>query len=182
MTDNDNGMTGVATFAGGCFWCMVHPFEKMEGVTQVTAGYTGGDTVNPTYKEVCSQRTGHYEAVQVRYKPEAVRYEELLEVFWKQIDPTDAGGQFHDRGPSYKTAIFFHDEEQRIKAEASKKALGESGKFDRPIATEILPAAEFYPAEEYHQRYHEKNPTHYQLYRVGSGREQFLREKWGEGR
>lgn len=167
-----------ATFAGGCFWCMVKPFQELPGVTKVVAGYTGGRTAHPTYEEVCAKTTGHYEAVQVTYDPAACSYEKLLDVFWRQIDPTDPGGQFHDRGESYRTAIFYHDEEQRRLAEASKKALQDSGRFKKPIVTPIIPAAEFYPAEEYHQDYHKKNPAHYSSYRRGSGREAFIQEHW----
>ncbi|MHB9093492.1 MAG: peptide-methionine (S)-S-oxide reductase MsrA [Eubacteriales bacterium] len=149
----------LATFAGGCFWCMVAPFEKTPGVIKVVSGYTGGTTENPTYEAVCSGKTGHYEAVQVTYDPAAISYEEVLNIFWRQVDPTDPGGQFHDRGTSYRTAIFYHDEDQRQRAEASKKALAESGRFAGPVVTEILPAAVFYPAEEYHQDYHQKKGT-----------------------
>ncbi|RMG66424.1 MAG: peptide-methionine (S)-S-oxide reductase [Calditrichaeota bacterium] len=168
----------VATFAGGCFWCMEPPFEELEGVVEVVAGYTGGHVANPTYEQVCSGTTGHYEAVQVTYDPERVSYRQLLEVFWRNIDPTDPGGQFADRGPQYRTAIFYHDEAQRREAEASRKALEESGLFDRPIATQILPAAPFYPAEAYHQDYYKKCPLPYQRYKVGSGRAAFLEKMW----
>jgi peptide methionine sulfoxide reductase msrA/msrB len=172
-----------ATFAGGCFWCMVTPFEEQPGIVSVVSGYTGGHKENPTYREVCSDTTGHYEAVQITFDPAIFPYSRLVELFWQQIDPTDPGGQFHDRGDSYRTAIFYHTEEQRQIAEASKQALQESGRFDRPIATQILPAAPFYPAEEYHQDYHKKNPTHYKGYRVGSGRDAFIKRHWqGQGR
>lgn len=167
-----------AIFAGGCFWCMVPPFENLPGVVQVISGYTGGDTENPCYEEVCAGGTGHLEAVQVIYNPAAITYTRLLEVFWQQIDPTDAGGQFYDRGRSYQTAIFYINQQQRLEAEASKKELQESGRFKKRIATEILPAAAFYPAEEYHQEYHKKNPLHYKAYRQGSGRETFLKRHW----
>lgn len=168
----------LATFAGGCFWCMVAPFEKTPGIIKVIAGYTGGTTENPTYEAVCSGKTGHYEAVQVTYDPAEISYDELLDIFWRQVDPTDPGGQFHDRGTSYRTAIFYHDEDQRQRAEASKKALAESGRFAGPVVTEILPAAVFYLAEEYHQDYHQKNPEHYGLYRIGSGRDAFIKTNW----
>ncbi|MEN6328013.1 MAG: peptide-methionine (S)-S-oxide reductase MsrA [Syntrophomonas sp.] len=164
----------TATFAGGCFWCMIGPFEKVRGIKKIQSGYTGGSKENPSYKEVCTGTTGHYEAVQIVYDSEQVEYEHLLDIFWRQIDPTDAGGQFHDRGESYRTAIFYHNDEQRRKAEDSKKALESSGIFDGPIMTVILPAATFYPAEEYHQNYHIKNPVHYALYRAGSGRKAFI--------
>jgi peptide methionine sulfoxide reductase msrA/msrB len=170
----------VATFAGGCFWCMESPFEEMNGVTSVTAGYTGGEGENPTYKEVSAGGTGHMEAVQVVYDPTRVTYAEILEVFWRQIDPTDAGGQFADRGSQYATAIMYHDEEQRQIAEESKGELELSGRFDKPIATRIIPAAAFYPAEEYHQDYYKKNPAHYKAYRRGSGREGYIEKVWGE--
>lgn len=170
----------LATFAGGCFWCMVKPFEEMEGVIKVVSGYTGGNKGNPTYEEVCSGTTGHYEAVQVTFNPGILSYEKLLDMFWRQIDPTDEGGQFFDRGTSYHTAVFYHDEEQRQKAEASKRALTESGRFDKPIVTQILSASAFYPAEEYHQDYHKKNLAHYNRYRAGSGRDVFIEKYWGK--
>lgn len=170
----------LATFAGGCFWCMVAPFEDLPGVKKVISGYTGGHKENPTYEEVCSDTTGHYEAVQVTYDPTILSYEKLLDTFWRQIDPTDPEGQFYDRGSSYRTAIFYHNEEQRRQAEQSKKELDESGRFDKPIVTEILPASTFYPAEEYHQDYHRKNPFHYRRYREGSGRDAFIEKHWTE--
>lgn len=169
-----------ATFAGGCFWCMVAPFESIPGVVKVVAGYTGGHKKDPSYREVASKTTGHYEAVQITYDPGRVAYDRLLEVFWRQIDPTDPGGQFSDRGDPYRTAIFYHDREQREKAEASKEALAASGRFDRPIVTAILPAGDFYPAEEYHQAFYRKNPEQYRRYRQGSGREAFIQKHWGE--
>lgn len=171
----------LATFAGGCFWCMVAPFQELTGVVRVTSGYAGGHKENPTYEEVCSGKSGHCEVVQVAFDPAVLPYEKLLDVFWRQIDPTDEGGQFYDRGGTYRTAIFYHNEEQREKAEASKKALAESSRFDRPIAVQVLPAPEFYPAEEYHQGYHQKNPEHYYRYRRGSGRDAFIEKHWGKG-
>lgn len=168
----------LATFAGGCFWCMVAPFERKPGVKQVVSGYTGGQKVNPTYQEVVQGTTGHFEAVQITFDPRICSYDMLLELFWRQIDPTDPGGQFYDRGESYKTAIFYHNENQKRLAETSKKALIESGRFDKPIATLILPASPFYPAEDYHQDYHKKNPAHYKQYRAGSGREAFIQRHW----
>ncbi|MCM3784164.1 peptide-methionine (S)-S-oxide reductase MsrA [Neobacillus mesonae] len=170
--------TEKATFAGGCFWCMVSPFEELPGILKVRSGYTGGHTENPTYEEVCSETTGHVEAVQITYDPKVFPYEKLLALFWQQIDPTDAGGQFHDRGTSYQTAIFYHTEEQKVKAEASKQALEASGRFDKPIFTPILPAKTFYEAEEYHQDYHKKNPGHYKRYKKGSGREDYIENHW----
>jgi len=167
-----------ATFAGGCFWCMEPPFEKLDGVMEVTSGYTGGMTENPTYEEVSSGKTGHAEAVQILFDPSKISYEELLEVFWRNIDPTDEYGQFVDRGSQYRTAIFYHDEEQKRLAEASKERLARSGRFDRPIITEIFPAAEFYPAENYHQDYYKNYASSYNLYKKNSGRERFLEKKW----
>lgn len=167
-----------ATFAGGCFWCMVKPFDQYDGIISVISGYTGGHTENPTYKEVCSETTGHYEAVQITFDPAIYSYQRLVEIFWQQIDPTDPGGQFYDRGSSYRTAIFYHSEEQRKIAEQSKDQLAVSGRFTKPIATEILPAKPFYPAEEYHQDYYKKNPLHYNRYRIGSGREAFIQSHW----
>ncbi|WP_404442152.1 peptide-methionine (S)-S-oxide reductase MsrA [Sutcliffiella horikoshii] len=167
-----------ATFAGGCFWCMVKPFDEQDGIEEVVSGYTGGHKENPTYKEVCSETTGHYEAVQITFNPEIFPYEKLLDVFWSQIDPTDAGGQFHDRGDSYRTAIFYHSEEQRQLAEKSKHSLNESGRFKDPIVTQILPAKPFYAAEEYHQDYYKKNPFRYKMYQAGSGRAAFIKENW----
>lgn len=168
----------LATFAGGCFWCMVSPFEEQPGIIEVVSGYTGGHKENPTYEDVCSHTTGHYEAVQIKFDPAVFPYKRLLDIYWQQIDPTDPGGQFNDRGEPYKTAIFYHTEEQKRLAEESKKELSGSGRFDKPIVTEILPAGEFYPAEEYHQEYHSKNPLHYRLYRKGSGREAFIKANW----
>lgn len=168
----------LATFAGGCFWCMVKPFDEQPGIIRVVSGYTGGHKENPTYREVCAGTTGHFEAVQITHDPAVFPYSRLLELFWQQIDPTDPGGQFADRGESYRTAIFYHTEEQRQQAEASKQALEQSGRFDKPIATLILPAGPFYAAEEYHQDYHKKNPAHYQRYRAGSGREAFIKTHW----
>ncbi|ARK29409.1 peptide-methionine (S)-S-oxide reductase MsrA [Halalkalibacter krulwichiae] len=171
-----------ATFAGGCFWCMVKPFDEQPGIESVVSGYTGGHVVNPTYEEVCSETTGHFEAVQITYDPTIYPYERLVELFWQQIDPTDEGGQFFDRGNSYRTAIFYHSEEQRLTAMKSFKELNESGKFNQPIATLILPAKPFYPAEDYHQDYYKKNSTHYQRYRIGSGREAFINKHWSDSK
>lgn len=174
--------TSVATFAGGCFWCMVKPFDRYDGVEAVVSGYTGGDMENPTYEQVCTNRTGHREAVQITFDPELISYERLLDIFWRQIDPTDTGGQFFDRGESYETAIYYHTEEQRRLAEQSKQQLQALGKFDKPIATEILPAKAFYVAEDYHQQYYKKNPEHYHRYSVGSGRVNFQQAHWGDER
>jgi len=169
-----------ATFAGGCFWCSEADFEKAEGVAEVISGYTGGNSENPTYEEVSSGRSGHLEAVQVLYDPAKISYQQLLDVFWRHVDPTDPGGQFADRGPQYRTAIFYHDEDQRRLAEEAKKQLNASGRFKKPVVTEIVPLGKFYPAEDYHQDYYKKNSLRYSMYRQGSGRDQFIRQAWGK--
>ena len=169
-----------ATFAGGCFWCMVKPFDSYDGIHAVVSGYTGGDLENPTYEQVCTNSTGHKEAVQITFDSSVFPYEQLVELFWMQIDPTDPGGQFYDRGSSYESAIFYHSDTQKEIAEASKIALQTSGKFSKPIVTPILEAKPFYPAEQYHQDYYKKNPTHYDRYQVGSGRAGFKQKMWGE--
>jgi peptide methionine sulfoxide reductase msrA/msrB len=173
--------TAKAIFAGGCFWCMEAPFEKLNGVGAVVSGYSGGHKENPSYAEVSSGGTGHVEAVEISYDPKKVSYQELLDVFWRQIDPTDGGGQFVDRGESYRAVIFYAAEEQKRLAEASKAALAKSGRFKKPIVTEIRPAMKFYPAEEYHQEYYKKNALKYKYYRWRSGRDQFLDQVWGKG-
>lgn len=178
MTDERE--TRRATFAGGCFWCMETPFEALDGVEEVVVGYTGGDVEEPSYEEVCSGTTGHLEAARVTYDPERIDYEELLSVFWRNVDPTDDGGQFADRGSQYRTAIFVHGDEQRRAAEGSRRALEESGRLDGPVATEIRDAGRFWPAEEHHQDFHEKRPGRYRSYRAACGRPQRLRELWGE--
>ncbi len=170
-----------ATFAGGCFWCMVPPFEKLDGVKQVISGYTGGHTANPTYERVSAGGTGHLESIQVIFDPSVISYQKLLDVFWRQINPTDAGGQFVDRGSSYLSAIFYHSEEQKRMAEESMKKLQDSKLFDKPIVTAIRPAGPFYPAEGYHQDYWKKNPVRYKFYRYNSGRDQYLEKVWGKG-
>lgn len=167
-----------ALFAGGCFWCMVKPFDAYDGVKSVVVGYTGGTTKDPTYEQVCSGTTGHYEAVQILYEEEKVSYLDLVEAFFMSIDPTDEGGQFKDRGQSYQTAVFYYDENQKEIALSYKNKLAESGMFQKPIATKILPAKEFYAAEEYHQDYYKKNPFRYRMYEQGSGRKHFLEETW----
>jgi peptide methionine sulfoxide reductase msrA/msrB len=172
------GNESVATFAGGCFWCMEPPFEKLPGVNAVISGYAGGAEVNPTYDDVSAGITGHVEAVQVYYDPAKITYEELLEVFWKQVDPTDDGGQFVDRGKQYRTVIFYHDEEQRKSAETSKERLAKSGRYAAPIITPLTAFTTFYPAEEYHQDYYKKNPLRYKYYRHNSGRDQYLAKVW----
>lgn len=170
--------SATATFAGGCFWCMEPPFDKLDGVKATISGYTGGHKANPSYKEVSSGTTGHVEAVRVIYDPAVISYEALLDVFWRNIDPTDADGQFVDRGKQYRSVIFYHDDTQRRLALESKKALQESARFQKPVVTEILPAEPFYPAEEYHQDYYKKNPVRYHFYRYRSGRDQFLESVW----
>lgn len=169
-----------AIFAGGCFWCMESPFEALDGVLSVTSGFTGGRGQNPTYKEVSAGGTGHTEAIEIVYDPAKISYPQLLDVFWRQIDPTDAGGQFVDRGTQYRSGIYPLDTEQHQLAEASKQQLAASGRFTRPIVTEIVPATDFYPAEEYHQDYYRKNPLRYKFYRHGSGRDAFLDKAWGK--
>lgn len=168
----------TATFAGGCFWCMEHPFEELDGVIEVVSGYTGGDKENPTYQEVSMGNTGHLEAVQITFDSTKISYADLLDVFWRHIDPTDPAGQFVDKGPQYRTAIFYHNEKQRELAEKSKKELDESGRYDKPIVTEIRKATEFYKAEDYHQDYYKKCPIRYNLYKTGSGRNKYLKEVW----
>ena len=170
----------VAIFAGGCFWCMEPPYDKLPGVTATISGYTGGRTVNPSYEQVSSGSTGHAEAVQVIYDPKKVTYEKLLEVFWVNIDPTVKDRQFCDSGSQYRTAIFYQNEEQRKAAEASKAALDKSKPFKQPIVTQIVMAGPFYPAEDYHQDYYLKNPVRYNFYRTGCGRDARLKELWGD--
>jgi len=175
---HDNFRT--ATFAGGCFWCVEADFEKVDGVIEVVSGYTGGHKDDPTYDEVSAGGTGHVEAVQVLYDPQAVSYTELLDVFWKHVDPTDPDGQFSDRGEQYRTVIFYHDDEQKRLAEESKRELETSGRFDKPIATEIVKSTTFYPAEEYHQNYSRTHGLRYKLYRSNSGRDRFLEKAWSD--
>nr|WP_319407882.1 peptide-methionine (R)-S-oxide reductase MsrB [uncultured Desulfosarcina sp.] len=174
MVENERS----AVFAGGCFWCTESDFEKANGVIQVVSGYTGGRVENPTYKQVSAGGTGHVEAVKVIYEPDKISYRQLLDVFWHHVDPTDAGGQFVDRGDQYRSVIFYANDEERQIAEASKKALAASGRFDRPIVTDILPLGPFYEAEDYHQDYYKKNPIRYNWYRSGSGRDKFLEMTW----
>lgn len=169
-----------ATFAGGCFWCMEPPYDDLEGIISTTVGYTGGEKPNPTYEEVSTGRTGHAEAVEIVFDSTKIGYWDLLQVFWRNIDPTDPYGQFADKGSQYRTAIFYHDEKQKELAEKSKRELEASGKFDSPIVTEIVPAAEFYPAEEYHQDFYKNHPLRYNSYKIGSGRAGYLKKMWGE--
>ncbi|WP_112181026.1 MULTISPECIES: peptide-methionine (S)-S-oxide reductase MsrA [Paraliobacillus] len=174
MTDRQE----IATFAGGCFWCMVKPFDQWDGVHQVISGYTGGALENPSYEDVKGGETGHYEAVQITYDPTLIDYQQIVDLYWPQIDPTDPEGQFHDRGPQYRTAIFYHNSEQKKIAEASKEKLNTSGKFKKTIATEILPAKSFYTAESYHQDFYKKNEKEYLEDRAKSGRDNFIEENW----
>ncbi|WP_045219945.1 peptide-methionine (R)-S-oxide reductase MsrB [Desulfonatronum thioautotrophicum] len=179
MQDTPN-TTELATFAGGCFWCLESDLNKLDGVLEAISGYTGGHVEHPTYQQVVGGDTGHVEAVQVRFDPSKVTYTAILDAFWRSIDPTDPGGQFADRGSQYKTAIFYHNESQRIAAEASKQSLEASGRFAKPVVTPILAAQIFYPAEDYHQNYSATNPAHYQRYRVLSGRQPFLDAHWSQ--
>lgn len=167
-----------ATFAGGCFWCMVKPFDSYPGIHKVTSGYMGGQVDNPTYEQVKTGTTGHLEVVEIEFDPSLFPYEQLLEIYWQQIDPTDDEGQFQDRGDQYRTAIFYYTEEQRQKAEAAKQLLEDSGKFDKPVVTRILPAGEFYEAEDYHQDFYKKEPEHYKQDRAASGRDEFIESNW----
>jgi peptide-methionine (S)-S-oxide reductase len=169
-----------ATFAGGCFWCMEEVYDKVPGVTRTVSGYMGGKVKNPTYEQVSTGRTGHAEVVQVEYDPAKVSYEKLLEVFWRNIDPTQQDGQFCDHGPQYRSGIFYHDEEQKRLAEASRRALQKNKPFRGELVTEITAAASFYPAEEYHQDYHQRNPTRYKFYKSGCGRDARLQQLWGK--
>jgi peptide methionine sulfoxide reductase msrA/msrB len=176
---NEAGLA-VATFAGGCFWCTESDFEKLEGVSQVISGYTGGSLKNPSYSQVSSGRTKHIESVEVHYDPSLISYDQLLNAFWKMINPTDDSGQFVDRGYQYSSAIFVHNPEQQHAAEASLKALAQSDRYDKPLVTPIRQAGHFYPAEEYHQDYYKKSPLRYRLYRWNSGRDQYLKGIWGD--
>jgi peptide-methionine (S)-S-oxide reductase len=169
--------TATATFAGGCFWCMEPPFDELSGVISTTSGYIGGRTKNPTYEQVSSGSTGHTEALQVVYDPKKISYEKLLEVFWRNVDPLTANGQFCDMGSQYRPGVFFHDDGQKAAAEKSKKAV--QGRFKQPVVVEITAASTFYPAEDYHQDYYKKNPLRYKLYSHGCGRAQRLEELWG---
>ncbi|MDT8440341.1 MAG: peptide-methionine (S)-S-oxide reductase MsrA [Desulfuromonadales bacterium] len=177
---SDQSRLALATFAGGCFWCMEPPFDQLDGVAATISGYMGGETANPTYDEVSAGRTGHAEVVQVRYDPARVSYQQLLAVFWRNINPTDADGQFVDRGSQYRSAIFYHDDRQKQWAEESRTALAASGRFSAPIVTAIVPAGPFYPAEAYHQDYYRNSPLRYKFYRYNSGRDQFLKKIWEE--
>ena len=181
-THQETTQGAKATFAGGCFWCMEEAFEKVDGVSSVVSGYAGGTKANPTYKEVSSGGTGHTEAVEVIYDPGSVTYGELLEVFWRNIDPTDGSGQFCDKGSQYRSAIFYRDEEQKRLIEESRQSLEKSKPFDAAIVTEIVPASMFYPAEDYHQDYYKRNPIRYRYYKYGCGRAKRLEALWGPGK
>jgi methionine-S-sulfoxide reductase len=172
--------TKTAIFAGGCFWCIQPAFDKAKGVIKTVVGYSGGTEPNPTYELVSSERTGHRESIEITYDPARISYDQLLDIYWRQIDPTQADGQFTDIGPSYRAAIFYGNSDEKKVAEASKEKLGHSGKFDRPIVTEILPAMKFYPAEAYHQRYYQQNPEHFEAFEKGSGRVSYQKRTWGE--
>ncbi len=168
----------TATFAGGCFWCVEAPFEKVDGVVTVTSGYSGGAEADPTYEQVSSGSTGHTETVQIIFDPSVISYSELLDIYWRNVDPTDAGGSFYDRGSQYRPAIFYHNEQQKQQAEESKQQVGQSGIFDKPIVTEVTGFDSFYPAEEYHQDFYKKDPQRYNSYRKGSGRDKFIDQHW----
>ncbi|WHY73485.1 peptide-methionine (S)-S-oxide reductase MsrA [Fictibacillus enclensis] len=176
----ENNKLEKATFAGGCFWCMVKPFDELPGIHGIVSGYTGGNVEDPSYEQVKTGTTGHYEAVEITYDPAIFPYQQLLDLYWPQIDPTDEGGQFFDRGSQYRTAIFYHNEEQKDLALASKQKLEDSSKFSKSIVTEILPASVFYAAEEDHQDFYKKNPVKYKQERIESGRDAFIKENWSK--
>jgi methionine-S-sulfoxide reductase len=176
----NTGASKTAIFAGGCFWCMQPPFDHAKGVIKTVVGYTGGSAADATYGKVSAHETQHRESIEVTYDPAQISYDQLLDIFWHNINPTQADGQFHDIGLSYQAAIYYGNDEEKQLAEASKEKLSKSGKFAKPIATEILPAMKFYPAEDYHQKYYLKNPAAYELYHVGSGRPAFLKRVWGD--
>jgi methionine-S-sulfoxide reductase len=178
--DLNNPNFQVVTFAGGCFWCMEPPYDNISGVISTTVGYSGGKTVDPTYEEVSTGKTGHTEAVQIVFDTTKITYWALLQTFWRNIDPTNPFGQFADRGSQYRTAIFYHDDKQKKLAIKSKEELEKSGKFEKPIVTEIVPFTKFYPAEEYHQEYYKKHPLRYNSYKVGSGRAGYIKNVWGD--
>ena len=174
--------TKAAVFAGGCFWCIQPAFDKAKGVIKTVVGYSGGTDPNPTYELVSSEKTGYRESIEITYDPTKISYDQLLDIYWRQIDPTQADGQFTDIGPSYRAAIFYNDNKEKKIAEASKEKLARSGKFEKPIATEILSAMKFYPAEAYHQKYYQENPEHFEAFEKGSGRVSFEKRTWGNGR
>jgi peptide methionine sulfoxide reductase msrA/msrB len=168
----------TATFAGGCFWCVESTFEGRDGILDVVSGYTGGPEKNPTYEQVSSGTTGHFEAIQITYDPGIIDYKSLLEIFFQQIDPTDGGGSFVDRGNHYRSAVFFHTSDQKLQAQETIRLIDTANIFDSPVATQVLPAGVFYAAEDYHQDYHQKNPIRYKFYRAGSGRDTFIKKFW----
>src|SRR6266478_10214075 len=174
--------TKTAIFAGGCFWCIQPAFDKAKGVIKTVVGYSGGTEPNPTYELVTSEKTGHRESIQITYDPAKISYDQLLDIYWRQIDPTQADGQFTDIGPSYRAAIFYNDNEEKKIAGASKEKLARSGKFDKPIVTDILPAMKFYLAEAYHQKYYQQIPEHFEAFEKGSGRVSFEKKTWGDRR
>ena len=180
--DSSPSPTKTVIFAGGCFWCIQPAFDKAKGVIKTVVGYSGGTESNPTYELVSSEKTGHRESIEITYDPVKISYDQLLDIYWRQIDPTQADGQFTDIGPTYRAAIFYNNNEEKKIAEASKEKLARSGKFDKPIVTEILPAMKFYPAEAYHQKYYRQNPEHFEAFEKGSGRVSFEKKKWGEDR
>jgi methionine-S-sulfoxide reductase len=173
--------TKTAIFAGGCFWCIQPAFDKAKGVIKTVVGYSGGTEPNPTYELVSSEKTGYREAIEITYDPAKISYDQLLDIYWRQIDPTQADGQFSDIGPSYRAAIFYGNDDEKKVAEASKDKLAHSGKFDKPIVTEILRAMKFYPAEAYHQKYYQQNPEHFEAFEKGSGRVSFQKQIWRDG-
>ena len=177
-TESVSGSTEIATLAGGCFWCMEAPFEGVDGVEKVISGYAGGTESNPTYQQVSSGKTGYRESIQIYFDPVVISYSEILDIYWRQFDPTDKGGSFHDRGHQYTSAIFYHDDKQKEVAEFSKKELNKSGIFNKPIVTKIIKFTTFYPAEEYHQDFYKKNPERYHSYREASGRDEFIMNHW----
>src|SRR5205809_7935371 len=174
--------TKTAVFAGGCFWCIQPAFDKAKGVIKTVVGYSGGTEPNPTYELVSSEKTGYRESIEITYEPTKISFDQLLDIYWRQIDPTQADGQFTDIGSSYRAAIFYNNNEEKKIAEASKEKLARSGKFDKPIVTEILPAMKFYPAEAYHQKYYQQNPEHLEAFEKGSGRVSFEKKTWGDRR
>src|SRR5882672_9645939 len=178
--DSSPTATRTAIFAGGCFWCIQPAFDKANGVIKTVVGYSGGTEPNPTYQLVSSERTNYRESIEITYNPAKISYEQLLDIYWRQIDPTQADGQFTDVGPSYRAAIFYGNDDEKKIAEVSKEKLAHSGKFKKPIVTEVLPALKFWPAEDYHQKYSEKNPEHFEAFEHGSGRISFKKKTWGE--
>src|SRR6266516_2431684 len=180
--DSSPSPTKTTIFAGGCFWCIQPAFDKAKGVIKTVVGYSGGTEPNPTYELVSSEKTGYRESIEITYDPTKISFDQLLDIYWRQIDPTQADGQFTDIGPSYRAAIFYSDNEEKKIAEASKEKLSRSRKFDKPIVTEILPAMKFYPAEAYHQKYYQQNPEHFEAFEKGSGRVSFEKKTWGDGR